>query len=65
MWDNIQGGFFDHLEQISDDLKAAGLPVLNVNAPSEVEDVEKKEESSEYVFANAEDAVVVKNEEPL
>jgi hypothetical protein len=28
MWDNIQGGFLDHLEEVERDLKNAGLPSL-------------------------------------
>lgn len=28
MWDNIQGGFLDHLDEINRDLEAVGLPAL-------------------------------------
>jgi len=27
-WDNIQGGFLDHLDQVNKDLEKAGLPGL-------------------------------------
>jgi hypothetical protein len=28
IWSNIHGGFLDHLDEINQDLVAAGLPVL-------------------------------------
>lgn len=28
MWDNIRGGFLDHLDEINRDLEAASLPAL-------------------------------------
>jgi hypothetical protein len=47
MWDNIQGGFFDHLEQIDEDLKAAGLPALGLNTLPKSEEVQVKENIAE------------------
>lgn len=58
MWDNIQGGFFDHLEQIDADLKAAGLPVLGLSSPSKVEDAKERHGESLDAFTNGTDFVV-------
>jgi homogentisate 1,2-dioxygenase len=27
-WDDVQGHFMDHLDEINEDLKAAGFPIL-------------------------------------
>lgn len=42
IWENIGGGFLDHLQEVNRDLKAAGLPALEEHfavAPAEVVEV--------------------------
>lgn len=66
MWDNIQGGFLDHLTQIDEDLKAAGLPALGLDALQKPKGVEIQPEVAEFTEAttvNDADLVVVNGKE--
>lgn len=62
MWDNIQGGFLDHLEQIDADLKAAGLPALGLDTAPKIEVVEVKERVAEETGAIGGEVVIVTGE---
>ncbi|KAF8849251.1 homogentisate 1,2-dioxygenase [Acephala macrosclerotiorum] len=62
MWDNIQGSFLDHLEQIDADLKAAGLPVLGLSDAAKAAEVEMKQEDPEDELTNRAEYVVVNGE---
>ena len=46
MYDNIQGGFLDHLEEVNRDLEAAGLPSLESHGVKYVKIHGKKQEGS-------------------
>ncbi len=41
IWENIQGGFLDHLDEVNRDLAAAGLPLLEQHEPKAIEPSEE------------------------
>ena len=48
-WEDVQGHFLDHLDEINLSLRAAGLPILGVSAAKEKIDLVTPDSSPELV----------------